>query len=96
MAFIISRNVLDKLATKHRVSVEEIEQCFASRTGTYLEDSREEHKTDPPTRWFIGETDMGRKLKVVFIQRDGETIIRTAYEANDDEKRIYATYSTPA
>lgn len=96
MALSISRSVLEKLATKHSVTVEEIEQCFASRSGTYLEDTREDHKTDPPTQWFIGETDMGVKLKIVFIQRGGETVIRTAYRANDVEKAIYRKYSKPA
>lgn len=84
-----------KLAGKQPpVSKEEIEQCFVNRTGGYLTDDREEHASDPPTRWFIAETYFGRKLKVVFIQKGEDTIIRTAYDPNAEERRIYAKYGT--
>lgn len=92
-ALIISPKVQEKLANKQPpVSGEEIEQCFATRDGRYLLDKREEHASDPPTLWFIGETYWGRKLKVVFIARDGKVIIRTAYPPNEDEVRIYQKY----
>lgn len=92
-ALIVSPKVLEKLANKQPpVSQEEIEQCFATRDGKYLVDTREEHVSDPPTHWFIGETYYGRKLKVVFIERDGKVIIRTTYPPNEDEVRIYQKY----
>jgi hypothetical protein len=44
--------------------------------------------------WFIAETDYGRKLKVVFMQKpDGCVLIKTAYEANKKELRIYAKFA---
>jgi hypothetical protein len=94
MALIISTKIRSKLATKEPpVTKEEIEQCFVNRTGGYLVDEREEHASDPPTRWFIAETHYGRKLKVVFIPKDEDVIIRTAYEPNPEEIRIYLKYA---
>lgn len=69
----ISPSVRRKLAEKHNVTEEEIRQCFYNLQGTYLRDLREEHHTDPPTYWFISETNRCRSLKVVFIARSIET-----------------------
>jgi uncharacterized DUF497 family protein len=92
----ISDSIREKLLKKHGVTPEEVSQCFANREGGFLEDTREEHRTDPPTQWFVSETDRRRKLKVVFIARqtrDGPRIfIRTAYPANADEIRIYERF----
>lgn len=92
MALIISRDIREKLASKHNVCEEEVAQCFANRTGKYLLDTREEHASDPPTQWFISETDFARKLKVVFIHRGEDIFIRTAYTPNENELRIYAKH----
>lgn len=89
----ISRNIAEKLRDKHQVEKREIVEAFANRDGVFLEDNREEHKSDPPTQWFIAETDYGRKLKVVFIAKDGDIIIRTAYAPNPTELAIYKKYA---
>lgn len=95
MGLVISTRVRDKLARKNPpVTRAEIVQCFANRSGTYLFDPREQHKSTPPTQWFIAETDFGRKLKVVFIPKGNNICIRTAYQANDEEIRIYNKYSS--
>lgn len=95
MALRISQKVRLKLSEKEPpVTEEEIVQCFANRSGRYLEDIREDHRSDPPTQWFIAPTDYGRPLKVAFIQRDDETTIRTAYDPNPEERRIYVKYGT--
>lgn len=93
MNLVISAQVRQKLASKTPpVSEEEIVQCFANRTGVYLLDTREQHQTTPETRWFIAETDYGRKLKVVFIPDHNRIIIKTAYDPNPAEQRIYAHF----
>ena len=96
MKLNISAQVREKLEKKHGVTENEIRQCFENREGGFLEDAREEHQTDPPTQWFVAETNKRRKLKVVFIARqtkDGIRIaIRTAYPANADEIRIYEKF----
>jgi hypothetical protein len=85
-----SESVLRKLTQKHKVSVSEVIECFANRRGKSLTDNRLDHQTNPPTRWFIAETDMGRKLKVVYMVVDNSFEIKTAYDANIDELGIYA------
>lgn len=93
MKLEISDAIREKLAKKHGVTPDEIRQCFENRDGGFLEDTREQHRTDPPTQWFVAETNKRRKLKIAFIARqtrDGLRIfIRTAYPANSDEIRIY-------
>ncbi|MGA7981011.1 MAG: hypothetical protein WCA32_12415 [Chromatiaceae bacterium] len=56
-------------------------------------DTREEHRTQPPTRWFIAETNLGRKLKVVFVPKGEDVIIKTAYGPNEIERRMYRELS---
>lgn len=90
MRLYISDAVRSKLDQRHKVTESEVIECFANRLGSMLIDTREEHKTDPPTKWFIAETDMGRKLKVVYIRTDKGIAIKTAYPPNPVELDIYA------
>ena len=79
-----------KLAAKvPPVTMEEIIQCFANRTKLYLTDTREDHQSDPPTLWFIAQTDFGRKLKIAFINRSGVIHIRSAYSASIADIKYY-------
>ena len=96
MNIIISPKVRAKLSSKNPpVQLSEIHECFTNRTRTYLLDTREDHQSDPPTRWFIAETHYGRKLKIAFILREGCLTIRTAYSPSDVELAIYASRSSP-
>ena len=93
---VISAKIAAKLLEKHQVSPKEVSQCFVNRNGGLLEDDREDNQTDPPTQWFIAETNQGRRLKVVFVQRQNELglkiYLRTAYEPNAEEIRIYGKF----
>ncbi len=89
MQIIISKNIAAKLKDKHAVKVREVEQCFENLTDGFLEDTREQHKSDPPTMWFIAPTNTNRILKVVFVCSDNKFYIRTAYEPNVKELDIY-------
>jgi uncharacterized DUF497 family protein len=91
---VVSAQVLVKLRDKHKVSVREIEQCFENLSGSYLEDSREDHRTDPPTLWFIALTNRDRALKVVFMFIGDHVHIKTAYEPNSVELEIYQRRGT--
>ena len=86
---IISANVLAKLKDKHDVSVREVEQCFENKCGVYLEDTREDHLTDPPTLWFIAPTNRERLLKVAFMFIDGNVHLKSAYDADEEATEIY-------
>ena len=96
MGLVISPKTREKLVYKHCVTEEEISQCFASREGRFLVDTREDHATNPPTLWFIAQTNRGRLLKVVFVQEGDDLHIKTAYEPNDEERRIYDKYGQGA
>lgn len=92
MALVVSKKIAEKLASKHCVTEEEVAQCFANKIGVNLLDPREDHASDPPTLWFIAETDYGRKLKIIFIHKDGDNHLRSAFEPDDNELRIYDKY----
>lgn len=88
-SLIISPAILEKLGNKHQVSRREIEQCFENRIGLFVEDPREEHRTDPPTLWFTAQTNCNRLLKVVFVHLDGNIHIKTAFEPSPATIALY-------
>ena len=85
----ISQDVMDKLTHKHRVSRAEVEQCFYNRTGGLLTDLRAKHKSNPPTLWFLAQTNNGRTLKILYIHNVPCIDLRSAFEPNATEKEIY-------
>lgn len=73
----------------------EVVECFVNRDRTALKDSREDHKTDPPTLWIIAETNHLRELKIMFmVDEDHNVILKSAYEPNQNEIEIYNKYAT--
>lgn len=100
MPLFFSPGILKKLAEKHGVLEVEVRQCFINLEGSYLRDTREQHDTDPPSYWFISETNQRRKLKVVFVARKVDTPtgvqtrvdIKTAYPPAPDEIELYARW----
>lgn len=90
---IISPKVLEKLSNKHHVERREVEQCFENIAGNLLQDDREDHRTEPPTMWFLARTNKNRLLKVVYIQKGEEVTLRTCYEPNEIEIGIYRKYA---
>lgn len=88
----ISDKIKQKLADRG-ISRLELEQCFLNIEGTYLEDIRAEHKTNPTTKWFVAETDKGRRLKVMFVPEKDGVDIKSAYDATDEIYRIYKKYA---
>jgi hypothetical protein len=94
VALVISDGVMKKLQGKvPPVTRREVEQCFENREGGLLRDTREKNRTDPPTMWFVAPTNSNRSLKVVFIQSESNVILKTAYDPNEDERRIYEKYA---
>lgn len=78
-------DAIAKLTEKHNVSQKEVLECFANGEAIYLEDTSEEHRTDPPTWWFMAPTNRNRMLKVCFIRRDGDVLIKTAFEPSSSK-----------
>ena len=96
MKLYLSQKIRQKLALKTPpVSENDIYECFTNRTHSFLEDTREDHKTDPATLWFISENDYGRRLKVCFMNDGQQIIIKSAYVPNADEVRVYGARAKP-
>ena len=90
MEIFISERVQQKLNDRHGgVTQDEIRECFANRSSVYMIDGREDHLTNPVTRWFIAETNCGRKLKICFMPFPDQIVIKTAYEPNATEIAMY-------
>lgn len=96
MALIIAPVIAAKIERPDHGSLtrKEIEQCFENHCGGYCTDSREEHRTDPPTLWFVGETNQRRRLKIVFIQVGSDIVLKSAYPASPEVERIFNKYSS--
>ena len=90
---IISSDILEKLTSKHDVTRAEVEESFMNRDGPDLVDIREEHRTDPPTEWFISETDAGRKMKVAFVFNNGNVYLKSAFPADEAAIALYKRLS---
>jgi len=88
----ISQAVLEKLRDKHDVTEREVDQCFENIEGPLLIDDREDHRSDPPTLWFISRTNKNRLLKIAYIQRGSIINLRTCYEPNEEEISIYSKF----
>ena len=96
MKLYMSQKIRQKLTLKTPpVSENDIHECFTNRTQAFLLDTREDHKTDPPTLWFISENDYGRRLKVCFMNDGQQISIKSAFVPNADEERVYKKYATP-
>jgi hypothetical protein len=91
---IISPQIEEKLSKKNPpVTRREVEQCFENLSGGLLTDEREQHKTDPPTLWFIAKTNANRELKIAYVEEAGLIYLKSAFDPNDDERRIYLKYA---
>ena len=88
----ISDAVLRKINTRHGVDLVEVRQCFMNKNGKLLFDNRALTKTDPPTLWSIAKTNKKRSLKIVYILKNSQIILKTAYEPNDAELAIYSRH----
>lgn len=93
---VISEIVKEKITTRHNVTIAEVRQCFLNRRGRLLVDNRALTKTNPPTLWFIADTNKVRTLKIVYIQDGLQIHLKTAYEPNEVETAIYLKYGAKA
>lgn len=95
MPLIISEDVRKKIAADDHggLTVEEVEQCFQNHCGPYCTDSREDHRTNPPTQWFVAETNRRRRLKIMFVREGSDIYLKSAYPASDEVTRIFKKYA---
>lgn len=87
---ITSQLVLEHIWIKHQIKRVDVEECFLNHVdGKYIEDTRQNNKTNPPTYWFIAENHQSILLKVVCVFKDGNVYLKTAYPPNEVELCIY-------
>lgn len=91
----ISPGILTKIEQASHGSLTRriIEQCFENHCGRFCEDDREEHRTDPPTLWFVAPDNQNRLIKVVFVQHAGTVYLKSAYPADPEVLRIFKKYA---
>jgi uncharacterized DUF497 family protein len=83
------REIIDKLAWKHAVTPEEVEQVLeAARSFRFLETGDVEGED----LYFVrGQTDEGRYLVVFFLRkRSGEALVVSARDMTKRERKSYA------
>lgn len=71
------------------VTEREVRECFMSRCGRICQDGREEHRTDPPTVWFVAESHLGRWLKIVYVEDDEHIYLKSAYPATKSVQDMF-------
>lgn len=77
------------------ITEREVRECFMAWDGRYCADTREDHTTQSglQTRWFVGESHVGRCLKIMYVE-DGENVyLKSAYLATTEVQRIFAKYA---
>jgi hypothetical protein len=89
----IARSVVEKIGGSDHgsISVAEVVECFRNHKGINAYDHRGRHASpDGSTRWFVGSTDEGRRLKIVYVSRNEEVFVKTAYPASRSVEARYA------
>jgi uncharacterized DUF497 family protein len=80
--------IVEKLAVKHRVEPDEVEQLFRNRPPILRIERGDFEGEDLYSA--VGQTDSGRSLIVFFIhKRSGEALIISARDMTPKERRRY-------
>ncbi len=83
------RNVVDKLAFKHKVKTEEVEEVLSNDPKFRFVEKGDQKGED--VYMALGQTDAGRSLTVLFIyKKTKEALILSARNMARKEKRQYA------
>ena len=85
----ISSKIEEKLKCKHNITVDEVIEAIGNAKGRPIEDTAEDHKTNPPSDWFISQTDKGRTLKIVIIFRNDDVYLKTAFDAKLSHIKLF-------
>ena len=86
--FLWLPDIVEKLAVKHRVTQEEVEEVFLNRPKYRFVESG--HVPGEDVYVAAGQTEAGRYLLVFFIQkRDHRALIVTARDMDQRERRRY-------
>lgn len=87
--FIWLEGIVEKLAIKHHVTTDEVEQVFAARPGI-KRINKGLFRSEDVYR-ALGQTEAGRYLVVFFIYKQtGEALILSARDMDRKERKSYA------
>lgn len=87
--FIWKPQFVEKLAHKHHVSPEEVEEVFRNRPRIELVEHG--NVSGENVYWALGQTDAGRYLTVFFIDKHGgQAMPISARDMSAKERRRYA------
>lgn len=86
--FIWLEDIVEKLADKHRVQVEEVREVFENQPWfRYIEKG---HRPGEDVYAAFGQTDAGRRLVVFFVlKRDHRALVVSAREMTTGERQRY-------
>ncbi|MFQ6100921.1 MAG: BrnT family toxin [Anaerolineae bacterium] len=86
--YIWREDVVDKLAWKHQIQVEEVVQVF--QNNPRVERLERGHRPGEDLYVALGQTDTGRYLTIFFIlKKGGRALINTARDMTRKERRRY-------
>lgn len=86
--FIWYDDVVDKLAWKHHLTMDEVEEVFQNKPR--IQRIAKGHYQDEDVYAARGRTDAGRYLIVIFIyKKDHRALINTARDMTPTERRRY-------
>lgn len=82
------RSVVDKLAFKHHVDIQEVEEIFAGAPRFRYVEKGERESED--VYIALGKTDSGRYLTVLFIhKKTKDALILSARDMAEKERKMY-------
>jgi uncharacterized DUF497 family protein len=86
IGYIWREDVIDKLAWKHQIQVEEVLEVFENNPR--VERLERGHRPGEDLYVALGQTNAGRYLTVFFIhKKDGRALINTARDMTQKERR---------
>ncbi|MFQ5792448.1 MAG: BrnT family toxin [Acidobacteriota bacterium] len=86
--FVWLNDVEDKLAVKHQVSIQEVEEVFEDEPEFRFVEKG--HRKGEDVYMALGRTEAGRYLAVLFILKTtNEALILTARDMADKERKYY-------
>jgi uncharacterized DUF497 family protein len=82
------RSIVDKLAVKHHVEIDEVEEALSNRPKFRLVEKG--HRRGENVYMALGQTDAGRYLAVLFIHKESnDALILSARDMAEKERRRY-------
>lgn len=88
-SFVWLEDIVEKLAAKHRVIPDEVEQVFDNRPA--VRRMKKGHFRGEDVYRALGQTEAGRYLVVFFIHKlTDEVMILSARDMDDKERKSYA------